>query len=51
MKLQFSSDKSEKVHIGKKINKDVLVDSWKNVLKENWDGRKILEDINDEKKR
>ena len=55
MKLQFGSDKCEKVHIGKKRNQDIcspfLVDIWKNILREkNLDGRKILEDTYDEKK-
>ena len=54
MNLQFGSDKCEKVHIGKKLNKDVcptlLVDSWKEVVEENGDGKQTLKDIYDGKK-
>ena len=49
MNLQFGSEKCEKIHIGKKQNKDICstfsVDSWKEIKVENCDGVKILEDI------
>ena len=54
MNLQFGSDKCEKVHIGKKLNKDVCptlsVDCLKEVVEENGDGKQTLKDIYDGKK-
>ena len=53
MNLQFGKDKCEKIHIGKRHNKDICptleVDSWKEVL-EGSVGRRELNDVYDGKK-
>ena len=54
MNLQFGHDKYKKMHIGNTHNKDIcpklLVDSWKEQLKVNDDGRKEMEDLYDKRK-
>ena len=54
MNLQFGHDKCEKMHIGKTHNKDICpelsVDSWKEQLKVNGEGRNELEDLYDKRK-
>ena len=49
MNLQFGNDKCEKIHIGKRHNKDICptleVDSWKEVLEVKGLGRKELNDV------
>ena len=49
MNLQFGNDKCEKIHIGKRHNKDICptleVDSWKEVLEVRGLGRRELNDV------
>ena len=53
MNLQFGNDKCEKMHIGKKRNTSICpmlsVDSWKENLQDDEQGKKILRDIDCEK--
>ena len=54
MNLQFGNDKCDKMHIGKQHKKYICpaltVDSWKEVLVENDNGKKTLRDLYDGKK-
>ena len=54
MNLQFGYDKCEKVYIGKTHNKDICpdlsVDSWKEQISENENGKLEMKDIYDGRK-